>query len=93
MADHKSMKNSNAAQIYGATLSYARRYTAFMALGLATEDDQVVEEQSMVTAKPVQPAKPASKKPSEKDVQKKRLADICKKLKTDRGVSNDMIQT
>lgn len=33
----------NAAQLYGTALTYARRYTAMMALGLASEDDEAVE--------------------------------------------------
>lgn len=36
-------KSNNAAQNYGASLSYARRYTALMALQLATSDDDLVE--------------------------------------------------
>lgn len=37
------MKGSNAAQCYGAGLSYARRYSALMALQLASSDDDPVE--------------------------------------------------
>ena len=36
-------KSNNAAQNYGASLSYARRYTALMALSLASSDDDLVE--------------------------------------------------
>lgn len=46
------MKGSNAAQAYGAALTYARRYTAFMALQLASDDDKTVE-----TKKPAEKAK------------------------------------
>ena len=38
-----SMKGSNEAQAYGAALTYARRYTALMALSLACDDDKTVE--------------------------------------------------
>lgn len=33
----------NAAQLYGSALTYARRYTVLMALGLSCDDDKVVE--------------------------------------------------
>ena len=39
-----SMKGSNEAQAYGAALTYARRYTALMALSLACDDDKTVEK-------------------------------------------------
>lgn len=45
------MKGSNDAQKYGAAISYARRYTAQLALKLATTDDQAVETQSAEQAK------------------------------------------
>lgn len=38
------MKGSNEAQKYGAALSYARRYTALLALQLSCEDDKKIEE-------------------------------------------------
>ena len=34
----------NASQLYGSALTYARRYTTFMALSLACEDDKKIEE-------------------------------------------------
>lgn len=37
------MKGSNDAQKYGSALTYARRYTVMMALGIASEDDKEVE--------------------------------------------------
>ena len=37
----KLSKNDNPAQEYGASLTYARRYSLLMAFGLATEDDDV----------------------------------------------------
>jgi len=37
------MKGSNAAQNYGAGLSYARRYSTLMSLGLASSDDEPIE--------------------------------------------------
>lgn len=41
-------KNMNAAQAYGAALTYARRYTVALANGIATDDDDEVEK-----AKPI----------------------------------------
>lgn len=38
------LKGNNAAQAMGAALAYARRYTAYMALGLACEDDKKIEK-------------------------------------------------
>lgn len=38
------MKGSNAAQAYGSALTYARRYTVQLALGLACDDDQKLEK-------------------------------------------------
>ena len=40
------MKGSNDAQKYGAAISYARRFTAQLALRIATTDDQAIETQS-----------------------------------------------
>lgn len=40
------MKGSNDAQKYGSALTYARRYTVQMALGLACSDDSKIETQS-----------------------------------------------
>ena len=40
------MKGSNDAQKYGAAISYARRFTAQLALKIATTDDQAIETQS-----------------------------------------------
>lgn len=37
-------KGMNAAQLYGSALTYARRYTVLMALGLSCDDDKVVED-------------------------------------------------
>lgn len=44
------MKSSNEAQKYGAGLTYARRYTAMLALGLVSDDDTKVETQSKAQA-------------------------------------------
>lgn len=38
------MKSGNKAQMYGAAVTYARRFTTLMALGLATDDDVQIEE-------------------------------------------------
>lgn len=43
------MKGSNDAQKYGAAISYARRFTAQLALKIATCDDQAVETQDAET--------------------------------------------
>lgn len=40
------MKGTNDAQKYGAAISYARRFTAQLALKIATSDDQKVETQT-----------------------------------------------
>ncbi len=37
-------KMMNAAQLYGSALTYARRYTVFLADSLASDDDQMIEE-------------------------------------------------
>ena len=42
-SDNKMM---NDAQLYGSAISYARRYTALMLLGIATEDDKKVESKT-----------------------------------------------
>lgn len=39
----KDNKTMNDAQLYGASISYARRYTALMFFGIATEDDSKLE--------------------------------------------------
>ena len=43
------MKGSNDAQKYGAAISYARRFTAQLALKIATSDDQKIETQDEET--------------------------------------------
>jgi hypothetical protein len=53
-------KNNNPAQEYGASLTYARRYSLLMAFGLATEDDDAkclskrAEEPQKRQARPIQ---------------------------------------
>lgn len=53
-------KNNNPAQEYGASLTYARRYSLLMAFGLATEDDDAeclskrLEELQKRRARPIQ---------------------------------------
>ena len=39
-----NQKGMNEAQLYGSALTYARRYTTLMALGLACDDDKKIEE-------------------------------------------------
>lgn len=56
----KLSKNDNPAQEYGASLTYARRYSLLMAFGLATEDDDAeclskrTEEPQKRQARPIQ---------------------------------------
>nr|DAU05771.1 MAG TPA: ERF superfamily protein [Caudoviricetes sp.] len=56
----KLSKNDNPAQEYGASLTYARRYSLLMAFGLATEDDDAeclskrAEEPQKRQARPIQ---------------------------------------
>lgn len=56
----KLSKNDNPAQEYGASLTYARRYSLLMAFGLATEDDDAecllkrTEELQKRQARPIQ---------------------------------------
>lgn len=54
------MKGSNDAQRYGSALTYARRYTAQMALALACDDDKEVETKA---APAKRPAGQTAKKP------------------------------
>lgn len=46
----KDNKTMNDAQLYGASISYARRYTALMLLGIACEDDNKVEIKTQADA-------------------------------------------
>lgn len=41
----------NEAQMYGSAMTYARRYTAFAVLGIATEDDKKIETTTEADAK------------------------------------------
>ena len=52
-------KGMNAAQAYGASLTYARRYTVQMAKSVACDDDDAVEK-----AKPIKKAPASNAKPS-----------------------------
>ena len=56
-------KGMNAAQAYGASLTYARRYTVQMAKSVACDDDDAVE-----MAKPVKKAPASNAKPSTKQI-------------------------
>lgn len=46
-------KSMNAAQAYGAALTYARRYTVALAAGIATDDDDEAEKAKPVAKKSV----------------------------------------
>lgn len=46
------MKGMNAAQAYGSALTYARRYTALMALALVCDDDKKLEAQGPAQESP-----------------------------------------
>lgn len=52
-----SSKGMNEAQLYGSALTYARRYTTLMALGLACDDDKEIEnigkEEEKITPKQI----------------------------------------
>lgn len=64
----KLSKNDNPAQEYGASLTYARRYSLLMAFGLATEDDDA-ERLSKRTEEP--PKRPIQKNVETKTVDNK----------------------
>ena len=53
----KETKGMNEAQLYGSALTYARRYTTLMALGLACDDDKKIEELGSELKKAQQPQK------------------------------------
>lgn len=55
-------KSMNAAQIYGAALTYARRYTVQMAQAIACDDDEGVEKSKPAVAKPAYNKKDAGGK-------------------------------
>ena len=52
-----NQKGMNEAQMYGSALTYARRYTTLMALGLACDDDKKIEELGSELKKAQQPQK------------------------------------
>ena len=59
---NKEGKNKmNAAQLYGSALTYARRFTTYMALGLATSDDCDIENLQEETPKEEPPKKEPKK--------------------------------
>lgn len=62
------MKGSNDAQAYGAALTYARRYTALLALSLVCDDDKKIETNDRATAE-YNEAKKATR-PSFDDIRK-----------------------
>lgn len=76
-------KGMNAAQAYGAALTYARRYTVQMAQSIACDDDDAVEQ-----AKPIAKPKMASNdaKPTEKQLW------LLKKLLGEAGKSDEEIE-
>lgn len=69
-------KGMNVAQAYGSALTYARRYTALMALQLACEDDKDIENARQSASEPARASKATktSNQPSEAtDAQKRAL--------------------
>lgn len=62
-----SMKGINSAQAYGAGITFARRYTAKLANGLADDDDAKIEtqkpEEEPVKQQKAQPVQPVAKPP------------------------------
>lgn len=69
------MKGMNAAQAMGSALTYARRYTAQMALGLACDDDSKLEKTKGAPVATGRVYKPASNKISFQEV-RERLTTI-----------------
>lgn len=76
MTDFKS-PGMNACQAYGSALTYARRYTAQLALGLAVDDDKNVE-----TAGAIQREKAPAKSYTERPATDKQIATIKQMLGT-----------
>lgn len=74
-------KQMNTAQIYGAALTYARRYTTLMAMQLACDDDKEIENTDKKGEKKTPPQKPVPKpvktarKPPEPSEEAKKLTD------------------
>lgn len=58
-------RSMNAAQAYGAALTYARRYTVAMLGGIATDDDDAVETGAWTRPAPKAPAKITEKQITE----------------------------
>lgn len=66
-------KNNNPAQEYGASLTYARRYSLLMAFGLATEDD---DAECLTQKKAQHNVEPKITAQASKSIQKNIIKDI-----------------
>lgn len=69
----KLSKNDNPAQEYGASLTYARRYSLLMAFGLATEDD---DAECLIQKKAQHNVAPKITAQASKSIQKNIIKDI-----------------
>lgn len=80
-------KGMNAAQAYGASLTYARRYTVQMAESVACDDDKGVENSKPIASAPAkkswQGKNSSTARPSEKQL------SYLKRLLVDSGKSNE----
>lgn len=72
------MKGSNSAQCYGSALTYARRYTVQMALGLACDEDKKLEKQMPEEEKKPAPKKEKKPEPVKVEEPEKQIAYISK---------------
>jgi len=66
------MKGMNAAQAYGSALTYARRYTVQLVLGIACDDDDKLEAHSAEDRKNAQPKRDYSQSENHIDFQEVR---------------------
>ena len=88
------MKGSNDAQRYGSALTYARRYTVQMALGLACDEDKKLEAQAPEKEEPKKPKKAEPKKVEEPEKQiaylsQKQIEQIAERMNNVFGDSPD----
>lgn len=72
------MKSSNEAQRYGAALTYARRYTAQMALQLVCDEDTKIETQA--PAKQQQPRSTFNLKEADERIKNAKTVDEVRKI-------------
>lgn len=75
------MKGMNKAQLYGSALTYARRYTAFLALQIASADDKYFEAQE--PKEPQNVAQKGGKEATEQEIATARQQMFKEKQKED----------